>query len=93
MIETIHYENILNCLQQIDFKEKLSNEEETLLFRMIIKEGVEQFKKDTNKEKKCIYCKKKDKIHVNINSYLHETSGKIKFEWLCDECEKELNIR
>lgn len=93
MIKTINYENILNCLQQIDFKGKLSNEEETLLFKMIIKDGIEQFKKDTGKKEECAYCKKKDKIHVDINSCLYEASGKIKFEWLCDECEKELNKR
>ena len=91
MIKTINYENILNCLQQIDFKEKLNSEEEILLFKTIIEKGIKQFKKDTSKKKECIYCKKKDKIHVDINSYLYETSGKIKFEWLCDECEKELN--
>lgn len=91
MVKATNYENILNCLQQIDFGEKLADGEESLLFETIIQAGVKQFKKDTNKKKECAYCKRKNKIHVDINPYIHEISGKVKFEWLCDECERELN--
>lgn len=91
MTKATNYENILNCLQQIDFEKKLSSSEESLLFETLIKAGVQQFKKDTNKKKECAYCKRKNKIHVDINPYIHEISGKINFQWLCDECKSELN--
>lgn len=92
MVKTINYENILNCLQQIDFSEKLTDSEESLLFKTIIKSGIKQFGKDTDNKKECVYCKcrKENRLHIDIDPCVHKTSGKVKFEWLCNECEKEL---